>query len=396
MEKIRNLSIRKTILLYMTVSLCISFIAGTVIILAAERTQEQIWRKYIDEERYQEAVNAEEGNYTALIPRVSADEMTRIDAFMSETCDFLQTYSILFLSFFGSIWAVLLFYRDKLKIPLEELSSASKMIADDQLDFRVEYSNQDEMGRLCMEFERMRDELEKNSRKMWRMVEEEKALRAAIAHDIRTPLAILRGYQEMLLEFAAEDMLSKEKMMEMLREGMTQIERIHDFMESMRKLSSLESREIRYQEVTLGELKEEIEKSGTMFAEDAGKELRIYPDGSRQSGERFLADLEMVLEVSENILSNAFRYAKKRVDVEISVDDIELTVEVRDDGTGFKEDADLVTKAYYHSNPNDDLKHSGMGMYISKVYCEKHGGCLLLGNQRQGGAVVRAVFKIVE
>ena len=82
---------------------------------------------------------------------------------------------------------------------------------------------------LCREFERMRGQLEENNRRLWQMIEDERVLRAAIAHDIRSPLAIMRGYQEMLLEFVPEDMLDQEKMMEMLRGGMLQIERDEPF-----------------------------------------------------------------------------------------------------------------------------------------------------------------------
>ena len=56
-------------------------------------------------------------------------------------------------------------------------------------------------------------QLEENNRRLWQMIEDERVLRAAIAHDIRSPLAIMRGYQEMLLEFVPEDMLDQEKMM---------------------------------------------------------------------------------------------------------------------------------------------------------------------------------------
>lgn len=49
------------------------------------------------------------------------------------------------------------------------------------------YENKDELGQLCKEFENMRKQLEENNRVVWHMMEEEKALRAAIAHDIRSP-----------------------------------------------------------------------------------------------------------------------------------------------------------------------------------------------------------------
>lgn len=55
----------------------------------------------------------------------------------------------------------------------------------------------------------MRSDLADNNRKMWRMIDDEKALRNAIAHDIRSPLSILRGYQEMLLEFVSAESIKQ-------------------------------------------------------------------------------------------------------------------------------------------------------------------------------------------
>ena len=50
MEKIRNLSLRKTFVLYMAVSLISSFFVSAFIVKAAARVQEQIWWKYTDED----------------------------------------------------------------------------------------------------------------------------------------------------------------------------------------------------------------------------------------------------------------------------------------------------------------------------------------------------------
>ena len=54
------------------------------------------------------------------------------------------------------------------------------------------------MGQLCNSFEIMRNTLAKNFSEMWRQVEERKQLNAAFAHDLRTPLTVLKGYNEML------------------------------------------------------------------------------------------------------------------------------------------------------------------------------------------------------
>ena len=71
----------------------------------------------------------------------------------------------------------------------------------------------------------------------------------------------------------------------------------------------------------------------------------------------------------------------------------ELSICVRDDGDGFLEDAEKITEAFYGQNVKDSLKHAGIGMYISRLYCEKHGGKLFLGNDEQKGAVVTALFR---
>lgn len=387
MEKIRNLSIRKTIILYLSVSLLLSFLISAVVMLAAVRTQKQIWSKYIQEDEYEAAQwGIRNGG-----PRAGDSEMSRMDYYISETCDFLETYGILVISVIGSVLAVMLFYKHKLELPLEELSSASEMIARNELDFRIQYSNRDELGRLCAEFETMRAELEKNVRRLWRMVEEEKALRAAAAHDIRTPLAILKGYQEMLLEFVPQGELEQEKLTEMLEEGMKQIDRIDRFVERMRTLSGLEKRELRYDETDIFKLGGQIRKNGTLMAEAAGRKIKVNICGYEG---KFLADTDLVLEVTENLLSNALRYAKAETDVVISAAENELEIVVRDDGSGFLIREEQAVKMWYHSNPQDDWNHSGLGMYISHVLCEKHGGRLLAGNQENGGAVVKAIFHI--
>lgn len=424
MEKIRNLSLRKTIVLYMAISLVLSFLLGAVIAHVAEVTQQQIWWNYVDEEQYYENWEQAETIYTVDIPRVSNYEMTRRDAFLSELCDFLQTYSILVVSMAGAVLAVALFYRNKIRVPLARLSAASAMIANNQLDFRIDYDCEDELGRLCREFEKMRGQLEANYRRMWRMVEEEKALRSAIAHDIRTPLTILKGYQEMLLEFVPAEDFSREQMMEMLKEGQGQLERLSNFVETMRRLSGLTDREARYLETdirTIGKLVEAsakaLEKGGqkeicVAVKEPEGADARINStrvdrrtDTEGVSGRtdivevadrRFLADVDMVLEVMENLLSNGVRYAQSRVEIRISLDasgeNLEILVE--DDGTGFTVSGEEATKAYFHANPKDDETHFGLGMYISRIYCEKHGGRLLVENRRQGGASVKAVFRV--
>lgn len=72
MEKIRNLSVRKTIFLYMAAALFCSFLLSSAIVRIAQRTQLHIWWNYVDEEAYFEAVENEGPNYVTDIPRPSS------------------------------------------------------------------------------------------------------------------------------------------------------------------------------------------------------------------------------------------------------------------------------------------------------------------------------------
>ena len=94
--------------------------------------------------------------------------------------------------------AALLFYRNKLKRPLAELLCASEKISHKDLNFTVSSNSNDELGQLCVSFETMRAALAHNFSEMWWQMEERKQLNAAFAHDLRTPLTVLKGYNEML------------------------------------------------------------------------------------------------------------------------------------------------------------------------------------------------------
>lgn len=100
MGKIKNLSLKKTLLFYMAVTLFCSFLLSAVINRGASHAQLYIWWRYVDQDAYYEA--AQKGPlYVPDIPRPQEYEMTSSDYFVSEVCDFLQTYTVLILSIAG-------------------------------------------------------------------------------------------------------------------------------------------------------------------------------------------------------------------------------------------------------------------------------------------------------
>lgn len=389
MDKIKNLSLRKTIVLYMIVSLMVSFVLSALIMQMAATIQDDIWWKYVDQEKYFEMAEGDGGEYLTDVPRPNSYEMENFDYHVSEICDFIQTFTVLIVSVLGNIIAVFLFYKHKLKYPIEELELASQQVGRNNLDFQIIYKNRDEMGRLCGEFERMREQLAENNNHLWKVIEEERALRAAIAHDIRSPLSVLEGYQEMLSEYLPKKEINMVQALEMVNESKKQIERMDKFVETMRKMSSLDTRELVAAEITSKQLEIDIRAEMNVFEKKFGKQYELE---CSETAEKFSGDKEVILEVIENLLSNAFRYARTKVEMEVLLTCSELQIRVKDDGVGFTVDGQKATELFYQQNVKDSLKHSGMGMYISRLYCEKHGGQLLIENEKKNGAVITAIF----
>jgi len=297
MEYVKQLSLKKTIMFYLLIALTISFFTSAWIVSTAERVQYNVWFQYIDKEKYDDLViqDEKENGVSVDIPRPSSYVMSDTDHFISETCDFLTTWTPLILSTLCSGLAVVVFYNKKLKTPIKILEDSSHEIACNNLDFQIKYDYEDEMGRLCTSFEHMRDQLQINNKYMWKMIEEQKNLKAAIAHDLRSPLAILKGYHEMLIEFIPQDKIDKEKLNEMILSCDRQTDRLLLFIDKMRQLSSLEDRKVDYEEVNTVELIKQLKATADILADPKNIEIEISSKSGIPSS--FQADLAVIYEV---------------------------------------------------------------------------------------------------
>ncbi|MDE7325945.1 MAG: HAMP domain-containing protein, partial [Lachnospiraceae bacterium] len=104
------------------------------------------------------------------------------------------------------------FYHKILEPPIAVLMDATTHIQTQDLGFRISFDRQDELGQLCTAFEKMRQTLYENNRQLWSMLEERRALQASVAHDLRNPIAIMKGYVEYLQENRQGGTLTDEKL----------------------------------------------------------------------------------------------------------------------------------------------------------------------------------------
>lgn len=289
--------------------------------------------------------------------------------------------------------AALIFYIWKIKKPFRVLNQAVKKISENDLDFYIDYEGQDEFGRLCHAFEIMRQELEQNNKKMWNSVEERKRLNAAFAHDLRTPLTVMRGHTDMLLSAITEDIDPSGEMTSSIHAISSQITRLGSFADTMGSIQRLEDYEPCLKYISSSALTEMVSQATTALFPNG--QVEIHAELKEQD---FLLDKEALAQICENILSNAVRYAKKEVTVSLYQEQQYLFITVEDDGTGFtKKDLASASLAYYRGEKTQahTASHFGLGLYISSILAEKLGGSLQLSNGTNGGAKVQIKLRCI-
>ena len=326
---------------------------------------------------------------------VLPDQETKMDGAdraLKNMLDMVQTWSPFVCVIGGVACVCLLFYKNKLKNPLQILSGSMEKIAANDLDFRCEYGSDDEMGRLCAGFEKMRGSLKENHQKMWDMMEEQRRLNHAFAHDLRTPLTVLHGYIDFLTTYYPEGRVSREKLMETLAMMDRQVLRLKRFGDTMKSVGSLEDRKAVKKETTGASVFAALKSMADALDGTGG--IHIWADRRIPPEKRLYLDEEIFLETAENILSNGIRYAKKWVQVLLTNEGDFLEVYVKDDGPGFTEEGlRMAAKPYYKDKEATEKEHFGIGLYICRVLCEKHGGSLSIHNSVDGGAIVSAAFE---
>lgn len=304
-------------------------------------------------------------------------------------------------SFGGILLCSLYFYRRKIAVPLQLLTDATKQIASQNLDFAMEYDCRDEMGLLCQSFEKMKNTLYENNKAMWKLLEEKKLMQASIAHDLRNPIAIIEGYAEYLQINLSSGRLSAERTGQITKNLSLAAKRLESYTESLRTLNYMEEIEVEKTECSALEMAEDIFDDLQIMSHS--KNICLYfrnelPDIPIQ------IDRTILFRILENIFRNALRFAKKSISIDFRLEnaplsasglspagnkssDTFLSITISDDGCGFSEDALKSQDGHLLPKPQED-GHMGMGLKISHLLCEKHGGKLNLKNGRISGAVV--------
>lgn len=382
MDKINNMSLKKAFFVLTLSSLIIASVLTTFAYILLNNLYNSIQDKYL-----KTPIN------TGIITIVqnNVNQFSDYDKTLLNIINILQL--VLPLIFFIGLLllADIIFYKVKLKTPIEILNKGAMEISNNNLDFCLEYNNNDELGNLCNAFEKMRSELNKNNIKMWTMINDRKQLNAAFSHDLRNPLTVLKGYSNYLTKYIPTGKLSDEKILSTTQLMSEHINRIEYYVENMSNAQRLEDLVVSKSMSNINKFIENLDENISIIAKQEGKSFTLK---SQINNINLFFDENIILRVVENIISNAFRYARNNVSILIYLEQELLTFVIEDDGIGFsKESIKLALRPFYRDKTlNDSNAHFGMGLYISKILCEKHGGSISIENNSTNSAKITAKF----
>ena len=259
------------------------------------------------------------------------------------------------------------------------LMDAADRVADGDLTTRVADSEARQLGRLTSSFNEMAEHLETNEQRR-------RELLADIAHELRTPLQVIRGSVEGMLDGLYP--VDAARLRPLLDETVVMARLLDD----LRTLSMAEAGvlELHRESVDPRSLADDVVNTFRSMAVDRGITLESRHDAGVPA--IIDADPVRVAEVLNNLIANALRHTPSSGHVSVTVGGAPhegVTFAVEDTGPGI--DPDLLPFVFDRFTTSADAGGTGLGLAIAKRLVEAHGGTIDASSDANG-TTIRCTF----
>ncbi len=271
----------------------------------------------------------------------------------------------LLLASLGGLWLA-----NKALSPVDRLTRAAERIGRGNLSERVEeHRSQDEIGRLAATFNQMIGRLEQ-------AFERERRFTADASHELKTPLAVLRGD----IEVALRRERTPDEYRRVLQSSLEEIARLTKLTEDLLTLARSDAGEsvLDLEQVQLDQLASDARVFIAPLAESAGVALTYDAPTSPVVIE---GDQKRLKQLLVNLMDNAIKYtpAGGSARLSLSVKNSSAVIEVSDSGRGIPGSSlpHIFERFYRQTDPRDSrVSGFGLGLAISKWIVDAHGGSI--------------------
>ena len=261
--------------------------------------------------------------------------------------------------------------------PFDTLKEFAEKIAQGNFDIAMHYERSNYFGAFTWAFDSMRREITKARSCEKEAIENNKTVIATLSHDIKTPISSIRAYAEGLEANMDSTPQKRERYLNVIMKKCDEVSRLTNDL-FLHSLADLEKLKITPREMEL-----------CAFLKGAVDEIGAEQNDIHFTAPAFTlrvsADENRLLQIVENLVNNARKYAKTNIDIFCIQDDGGASIHIQDYGGGIPdEDMPFIFEKFYRGKNCGDEQGSGLGLYIVKYLTEQMQGKILLHNHKNG------------
>lgn len=385
-KKIRqNIKIKPSFFIYVTAFLSLALFASVLTVHIVDKFVSTVSVFYIDANADIERINEDSDEDIRIAVSMLDKDFNEddSDAILLYSRNWMVMALLVLYFIFAVFLSAQIFFKRKLNFPLKQLENAAQKISEKDLDFEIKYQGNDEMGKLCESFEAMRKQLVQNNTETWNIINEQKRVQHILAHDLRTPLTVTKGYTDILLEYIPQGKFSQEKILETIMCINRNIIRLENFINMMGDIENFDEIKIEKEAIKVESFFEELKVNAEAIC--SNKSLIFTSETDSKTA---ITDISVISQIATNLLSNANRYAKSEIKLNCVFSDNHFYLTVSDDGNGFSDEAlKHALDTYFTEEKKSEGVHHGLGLAVCNTLCKKLGGSITLSNDN--GAVVK-------
>ncbi len=272
---------------------------------------------------------------------------------------------------------------------LRQMIQAIRRFREGDLQVRIPNPERSDLAVFAGSFNEMADALVGNMEKLQSVDTLRRELIANVSHDLRTPLAVLKGYIETLQ--MRKDRMSRQEIDEYLSITHDNVDKLSKLIHQLFEYSKLEAEQITpvKEPFSITELSHDLIAKFRVLAEQKGIDLRLE---NPEANCMVYADLSLVERALQNLIENAIKYTEEGGEVVLSLIPRQQLIEIaiRDTGIGIPHsEQPFIFDRFTRADTTSSRQGSGLGLAIVKKILELHETTItVLSKPREGSSFV--------